>query len=279
MAIAVIGASSFIARALRQRPETANWRFIGHEEALSNDQWLRGIRTVLNCAFDDRLKERAYDVALDVDLGLAEKIQHEPSIRYVMLSSRLAYGPAPDDGRLSEALACNPTSPYAKAKTITENKLLTMLGERLTVLRLSNVFGAEYMPGRKNFISVATHTLIRDGRIVLDTNPFVERDFVPVTEVAQSIVRILAVPMPGTFNLGAGRGTAIGLIAVWLIKGFGQGDLVINNMRDHDPFWLDMSKAHRAFGIETVPVRRIQAFCIDLGRSLSFSAKELLPCA
>ena len=279
MRIAVVGASSFIARELRQRPEAANWRFIGHQEALSTDQWLRGTRTVLNCAFDDRLKERVYDAALDVDLHLAEKIQREPSIRYVMLSSRLAYGSAPDDGRLTEALACNPSLPYAKAKIITENKLAAMLGERLTVLRLSNVFGAEYVPGRKNFISIATRTLINDRRIVLDTNPFVERDFVPVTDVAQSIVRILAAPMSGTFNLGAGRGTAIGLIAVWLIKGFGQGDLVINNMRDHDPFWLDMSKAHRAFGIEAVPVRRIQAFCIDLGRSLSLSTKELLPCA
>ncbi len=279
MGIAVVGASSFIARALRQRPEAASWRFIGHKEALSTDLWLRGTHTVLNCAFDDRLKDIAYDAALDVDLRLAEKMRRDQSIHYVMLSSRLAYGSAPGDGRLSEALVCNPMVPYAKAKIITENKLAAMLGERLTVLRLSNVFGAEYVPGRKNFISVATRTLINDRRIVLDTNPFMERDFVPVTELARSIVRILAAPMSGTFNLGAGRGTAIGLIAVWLIKGFGHGDLVINNMRDHDAFWLDMSKANRAFGIETVPVSRIQAFCIELGRTLSLSTKELLPCA
>ena len=280
MAIAVVGANSFIARALRQRPEAAAWRFVGHREALETEAWLHDIHIVLNCAFDDRLKERAYDAALDVDVRLAEKIQRHHAIRYVMLSSRLTYGPAPLGGRLTEALSCNPIVPYAKAKIIAETKLVAMLGERLTVVRLSNVFGAEYMPGRKNFISVATRTLIEDGRIVLDINPFVERDFVPVTDVARSLSLILQAPKPGVFNLGAGHGTPVGLIAVWLIKGYGQGQLVVTDVRDYDSFWLDISAAQEAFGIETVSAERIEAFCIDLGGSLRQSTVgESLQCA
>jgi len=278
MGIAVVGAGSFIARALRQTPEAAYWRFIGHREALGTDSWLQGVDTLLNCAFDDRLKNRAYDATLDVDIRLAEKVKHDRGMRYVMLSSRLAYGPAPDGGRLTESLPCNPIVPYARAKIITETRLAEMLGERLTVLRLSNVFGAESAPGRKNFISVATRTLTQQGRIVLDLNPFVERDFVPVTEVARSLVRVLNAPEPGVFNFGAGAGTAVGLMAVWLISGHGRGELVINNMRDHDPFWLDITKAHRAFGIDAVPAERIRAFCIKLGRSVMRSAEGLQSC-
>lgn len=273
MGVAVVGAGSLIAGALRAREETASWRFVGHVQALAGDGWLAGVDTVLNCAFDPRLKTGAYDIDFDVDLRLAQLLRDRPSVRYVMLSSRLAYGPADGGARLSEDQVARPTRPYGIAKLVTEQSLRQALGDRLTVLRLSNVFGDELLPARQNFFAIALRTLREHGRIVLDMSPFVERDFVPVQELAASLLRVVGAPRPGLFNLGAGHGTPTGRIAQWLIEGHGSGTLLVSDVREHDAFWLDIGAAREAFGIEPVAVERIRARCLSLGERLREQAR------
>jgi len=266
--VVVVGASSLIAGALKALPGTAAWRFIGHAEALADGGWLDGVDTVLNCAFDPRLKTGPYDAGFDVDLQLARLLRDWPAAHYIMLSSRLAYGPAPADGRLHETLVARPDRPYGIAKRRTEEALHALLGERLTILRLANVFGAEYRPGRQNFFAIALRSLRDEGRIVLDMSPFVGRDFVPVEELAAALLRVAAAPRPGLFNLGAGHATPTGRIAQWLIEGYGGGQMWVTDQREHDAFWLDMSATQYAFGIWRLPTDVIRARCHALGRAL-----------
>lgn len=268
MRVAVIGARSFIAGALRARPETADWRFVGHEQALASDAWLDGPEVVINCAYDDRLKRDPYDPALDVDLALAARVGKCPSVRYVMLSSRMAYGFAGPGGRLDERSEPRPVHPYGLAKLETERRLAALLGERLTVLRLSNVFGYELIQGRANFFAMALRGLHEQRRIVFDMSPFVERDFLPVEVLAGQLVRVVRELRPGLYNLGAGRATATGRIAQWLIEGYGEGELLVTRMREHDGFWLDITAASSAFGISGVESEHLRAICVALGRRL-----------
>lgn len=281
MQIAVVGAASFIATALRKREETRTWRFLSHDQAISNDMWLKGTDGVLNCAFDDRLKSIPYDPNLDIDFHLAQKLANFPGVRYVMLSSRLVYGPAPVDGKLTEHLPPMPVSVYGKAKLITEMSLERILGNRLTILRLANIFGEEDRPGRQNFIAVAMRNLQEKDQIFFDMSPFVRRDFLPVESLVDSLIRILVKPTPGLFNLGSGCGTEVGKIALWLIKGFGRGSLLVTDVRDHDAYWLDIEKAGSAFDLEPVPESKIQESCLRLGADLSarIRGKGLVQCA
>ncbi|HEX6706034.1 MAG TPA: NAD-dependent epimerase/dehydratase family protein [Albitalea sp.] len=271
MGVVVVGASSLIARALKASAFTSAWRFVSHASALESAGWLHGTDVLVNCAFDPRLKTGAYDAAHDVDLRIAALLRDWPAVHYVMLSSRLAYGPAPGDTRLVESMAAAPDRPYGIAKLATEQALERLLGKRLTVLRLSNVFGDEAQPGRQNFFAIALRTLRDEGRIVLDMSPFVERDFIPVEELAAALVRVAAAPRAGLFNLGAGHGTPTGRIAQWLIEGHGRGEMMVTSMREFDAFSLDIAAATNAFGIEPVTPEVLRERCRRLGERLRVS--------
>src|SRR6185312_16044609 len=100
--------------------------------------------------------------------------------------------------------------------------LHALLDDRLVVLRLANVFDAEERYGeRPRFFGMALSRLAREGCIAFDISPFVERDFLPAAVFAERLVRIVADPKPGIFNMGAGFPVAVGRIAQWLIAGRG----------------------------------------------------------
>lgn len=268
MTVAVVGASSFIGRALQARAETASWRFLDWRTALAEETWLDGVGCLINCAFDPALKREPYSEARDIDLQLAERLRDYPQVNYLMLSSRMVYGPASADGRLYEALPPQPINLYGAAKWQSEQALQDMLGSRLTVLRLSNVCGYELGNGRQSFFAIASRSLSEQGRIVLDMSPFVERDFLPVEALAAWLSRIAVAPRSGLFNLGAGRGTATGRVAQWLIQGYGEGELLVSNLREYDPFWLDLSNTARAYDIHGIEVEQLRDYCLALGQRL-----------
>lgn len=268
MNIAVVGGSSFIGQALQGLAQTAGWRFIDRHTALASDTWLEGVDCLLNCAFDSSLKAEPYSPERDIDVQLANRLQHHTQVRYLMLSSRMVYGPAGGDGCLHEALSPQPSNLYGRAKWTTEQALRALLGDRLTVLRLSNVCGYELVPGRRSFFAMAMASLRDQGRIVLDMSPFVERDFLPVEILAEALVRIAEQPQAGLFNLGAGHGVACGRIAQWLIEGYGGGELLVNNLREYDPFWLDIRSAREAYGFTGVSAALVRDYCLNLGQRL-----------
>ncbi|KAA0948222.1 MULTISPECIES: NAD(P)-dependent oxidoreductase [unclassified Pseudomonas] len=267
MSIVVVGSTSLISRALQERPETAGWHFIGHRQALDEDAWPDKVRVVLNLAYNPALRN-GYDPALDFELALARRVEHLPDVHYIMASSRMVYGPADSDGRLHEERVLNPVNPYGVGKALTENALSQLLGPRLTIVRLSNIFGYELDDSRRNFFAMVLRSLFISQRIVFDMSPFVERDFLPVEVLARWLVRVIEAPVPGIFNLGAGFGTPTGRIAQWLLEGFGGGELLINDMREVDAFWLDMQAAERAFGITGAKPNWLKTHCHVLGARL-----------
>ena len=273
MRVVVVGASSFIGRALQARPETADWRFLGGREALADSAWLADVDCLINCAFDGLLKRETYSAERDIDLLLARALRPHPRVQYLMLSSRMVYGPAGADGRLHEALVPQPLNLYGSAKWQSEQAVQRLLGDRLTVLRLSNVCGNELQAGRQSFFAMASRSLIEQGQVVLDMSPFVERDFLPVEVLATWLPLIAAQLQPGLFNLGAGQGTPCGRIAQWLIEGFGEGQLLAKHLREHDPFWLDITRATDAYAIAGVAPAQLRDYCRALGQRLRL-AKE-----
>ncbi|HYF20673.1 MAG TPA: NAD-dependent epimerase/dehydratase family protein [Ramlibacter sp.] len=264
MNVTVVGAGSLIAQALRRHPGAAGWRFLHFAQATAMPDALDGVDLLINCAFARRLRTESYDAACDADVQLAHRLA--PPARFLMLSSRLAYGPAGDDPCLHESRVPRPDRPYGINKLTTERALAAMLGDRLTVLRLGNAFGDEDQAGRQNFLAIALRSLRQQRRVVLDISPFVERDFIPVDLLAERIVHISSMPKAGLYNLGAGTAVPTGRIAQWLIEGHGDGELVVTDMREHDAFQLDIGAAQRTFGIAAVPLLQVRQACLHLGR-------------
>jgi nucleoside-diphosphate-sugar epimerase len=238
---------------------------VGHE-AIDQPDLLDGVRCVINFARHPLAGSDAYRLeTMDADLRLAARIGRE-SIAYVMLSSRKVYEPSTEP--LSETAATEPGDLYGRHKLAVERALHGMLGERLTVLRLANIFGYERSPGRRTFVALALDRLAREGRIHYAMSPFVARDFLPAEAFARVLARVAAAPPGGIVNVGSGIALPTGRLALWILEGFGRGELVIESTTENDPFVLDIGRLQGLYGTPCTWAD-LRAACVTIGRRLA----------
>jgi nucleoside-diphosphate-sugar epimerase len=269
--ILIVGRGSFLARHVLSALPEARVRAVGHDQ-IARPDLLDDIACVINFARHPLLGRETYRLeTMDPDLQLARRIG-ERGIAYVMLSSRKVY--APHAGALAETDPPGPRDAYGRAKLAVEQRLGELLGERLTILRLANVFGYERTPGRVTFLSSLLDRLARDGEIHYDMSPFVARDFLPVEAFVRLLIEIAAAPPGGILNVGSGIGLPTGRLALWILEGFGRGRLVITAPREHDAFVLEITRLRRRYG-EPCTLDEIRAHSIAIGRRLAdASARE-----
>lgn len=259
MAALTIRRQDFDARSLDSRDVRAllvgRSSFIGSTLASSDPDGIaitavdhRGISTlattdqfdvVLNCALDPAFKSAGYNPTQDADLAAA-KFAHRIGAHYVMLSTRRVYSSNAALRHIDENEEPRPDTWYGRNKFESEKRVKDLLGDRCTILRISNVFG--YEPGRSGFFGIAVTSLCREQRVILDVSPFVVRDFIPISTLCGTLAAILKNRPAGTFNLGAGFGIPIGQIALWLIQGYGSGELIVNCPDQRDAFVLNVDK-------------------------------------
>jgi dTDP-4-dehydrorhamnose reductase/UDP-glucose 4-epimerase len=263
--VLVVGRNSFIARhflAISGRQITA----VSHD-SIDRPGLFDGIDRLISFARHPLCGSEEYrPEAMDPDLRLAERIAGR-GIDYVMLSSRKVY--APSARPLAETDPTGPQDLYAQHKLEVENALREGLGERLTVLRLANIFGYERgQDRRRSFFSRLLERLARDGQIRFDMSPFVERDFLPVEACARVLARIVAAPPGRVLNVGSGIALPTGRLALWVLEGYGRGELVIESPREHDAFVLDVGELTRRYG-PLCTYDDLRASCLELGRRLA----------
>lgn len=261
----VVGRHSFVARHVLALLPKDRVRAVGHDE-LDRPDLLDGVDRVLNFARHPLVASEDYrPEAMDPDLKLARRIG-DRALAYLMLSSRKVY--APSATPLAETSPTGPTDAYGRHKLAAEQALRALLGDRLTVLRLANIFGYEREPGRRTFLAILLNRLRREGQIRYDMSPFVERDFLPVEDCARLLAQLAAEPPGGVLNVGSGIGLPTGRLALWIIEGYGQGELVIESPREHDAFVLDIARLRHRCGAPCT-LEQLRARCLALGRRLA----------
>jgi dTDP-4-dehydrorhamnose reductase/UDP-glucose 4-epimerase len=238
---------------------------VGHGE-IERPDLLDGIGCVVNFSRDSiGANDRCRLEQMGTDLQLAHRIGGR-DIAYVMLSSRKVYGPS--EAPLSETSPTAPSDAYGRHKLAVERALRDLLGERLTVLRLANLFGYERAPGRRTFVAISLDRLAREGRIHYVMSPFVERDFLPVAAFARVLARIVRAPPGGTLNVGSGIGLPTGRLALWILEGFGRGELVISSTEEKDAFVLDIARLEGLYG-RPCSQGDLREACLAIGRRLA----------
>lgn len=267
--ILLVGRTSFLARHVLAALGPEPVRAVPHQ-AIGEPDLLDGIGCVVSFARHPDIARDDYDLERDdPDLRLARAIGDRP-IRHVMLSTRKVYAPA--ERPLREDAPLGPVDAYGRHKAALEERLQGMLGERLVVLRLANIFGFEREAGRRTFLAVLLGTLRAEGLIRFDMSPFVERDFLPVEQTARIIAAVAAAPdAPAVLNVGSGIALPTGKLALWIIEGYGSGRLVIEQPRHFDPFVLDVTRLCQRFG-RPCTVEDLRARCLALGRELAAPA-------
>lgn len=262
--ILVVGRNSFLARHFLAAMPSAHIKAAGHEE-IDRTDLLDGVRTILSFPRHPDIGHDGYQLTCDPDVRLARRIGGR-AIAYLMLSSRKVYGES--RGPLFETSPLAPRDAYGRNKLAVEEDLKRRLGARLTVLRLANVFGYERTPGRRTFLSITLDQLATEGCIRYDMSPFVERDFLPVERAAELLARIAAAPPGGVLNLGSGIALPAGRIALWILEGFGRGELVIRSGEERDPFVLDVTRLRSLYD-EPCTFEDLRASCLAIGRRLA----------
>jgi dTDP-4-dehydrorhamnose reductase/UDP-glucose 4-epimerase len=263
--ILIVGRRSFLAGHVLSALPAARVCVVGHDE-IGRADLLEGVACVVNFARHPLLGSAGYrPEAMDPDLRLARRLG-ERRVAYVMLSSRKVY--APGAGPLAESAPTGPSDAYGRAKLAAETRLRQLLGERLTILRLANVFGYERTPGRASFLARLLDRLAGEGEIHYDMSPFVARDFLPVEAFARLLAGIAAAPPGGVLNVGSGIGLPTGRLALWILEGFGRGRLVIDAPREHDAFVLDVTRLRGLHG-EPCTLEEIRARAVAIGRRLA----------
>jgi len=263
--ILIVGRGSFLAGHVLRALPPVRVRAVGHDE-IGRADLLEGVACVVNFARHPLLGSAGYrPEAMDPDLRLARRLG-ERRVAYVMLSSRKVY--APGAGPLAESAPTGPGDLYGRHKLAAEERMRALLGERLTILRLANVFGYERGPGRASFLARLLDRLAGEGEIHYDMSPFVERDFLPVEAFARLLAGIAAAPPGGVLNVGSGIGLPTGRLALWILEGFGRGRLVIDAPREHDAFVLDVTRLRELHG-EPCTLEEIRARAVAIGRRLA----------
>lgn len=268
MVCTVIGKSGFLASSLLGYEQTKNWRFIPHKEAKDDSSWLNDTDIIINCAFSPIMMKHGYQEGEDLDSFLAKKIKDLDHIHYVMISSRKVYGASVQEKCFTEDEELSPDTPYGVAKMKIEHSLSKIIPfERLTILRPSNIFGAEL--NRRTFFGFALTKLINEKKIIYDFSPLVKRDFLSVQKFSQDLVKIALARRGGIYNLGSGFGVQCGDIAQWLIEGYGLGELIVTEDTQKDAFWLDMTRTKATFGLQSYSKDALRSDCVNLGRFYS----------
>jgi dTDP-4-dehydrorhamnose reductase/UDP-glucose 4-epimerase len=261
----VVGRHSFLAQHALAALSPAQVEAIGHDE-IERPGLLDGIGCIVNFARHPMAASDDYRLEqMDADLRLARRIGRG-DIAYVMLSSRKVY--APSAAPLPETAATGPSDPYGRNKLAAEDALRDLLGERLTVLRLANIFGYERTPRRRTFVAISLDRLAREGRIHYAMSPFVERDFLPVAAFARVLAKVALAPPGGILNLGSGIGLPTGRLALWILEGFGRGELVIESTEEKDPFVLDIARLTSLYG-RPCSLADLRDACLAIGRRLA----------
>ena len=262
--VLVVGRNSFIASHLLKALPAESVRAVSHRE-LDCPDLLDGIETVVNAARHPGSNQADYDIeTLDPDVAPARRIV-DHGIDMIMLSSRKVY--APSDNPLCENAEIGPTDAYGTNKLRAEQRLRSILGERLTILRLANIFGDERLPGRRSFLAMLLGRLAERNQIRYDMSPFVERDFLPVETTARLLSAVVREPTGDVLNIGSGIPLPTGRVAIWIMEGFGGGELLIDDFEEKDRFVLDVTRLKARFG-RPCTLDDLRERCLALGRGL-----------
>lgn len=245
----VVGTRGLIGSALSEAAAAAGMDVVAVHRGMAVEDVVREGDVLANCALAAAYRTGPYDPAVDLERQSAA-VAAERRARVIMLSTRKVYRADVQWGaREDDALQLDGEG-YGPNKARTEAWIRDALGDRALVVRLSNVFGFEYVAdtgGRSSFFGQMLYRLRHQGEIVFDMSPETRRDFIPVGDVARALVGAIASGTGGVFNLGSGSAVACGEIAQAVISGYGEGRLrSVDDVRDE--FFLDSSKWSSTFG-------------------------------
>ncbi len=245
MKVHIIGQRSYLAGVLETRlgKDFDVRRSSAHEFSAAA---VRSGDVIINCAWEPDLYEKKIRDDLSWD-GRFSQIAQEREAYFVMMSSRAVYANRVDPPLL-EGEYCHAQTVYGRNKTTVEAGLQRIIGPRLLITRIGNVFGNE-STGRRTFVSTALESLRTRGEIELRMAPETRKDFLPVCFLGNAFRALISERAHGIYNVSSGLTLTVRDVAEALVRGYGSGTIRITDWDVGEEFLLDTTKLNTHTGL------------------------------
>ncbi|MEJ8476990.1 NAD-dependent epimerase/dehydratase family protein [Roseibium algae] len=236
-----IGRKSFLASCFQERYASNATTFLDARDPELPIK-LKNADVVVNFAFDPKLSKLKYDQRLDIDAHLASLLKGTAT-RYVTFSTRCVYS-ADASTPAIETETGGEVGVYGTNKRIIENRLIDTLGDRLLILRLSNIVGYEFGRARRTFMAMMQDSLREESRVYFNQPLSTRKDFLPAPLFADALDRFVQADVCGVYNLGSGIPLPCGDVIASLLEKHSGADVVLADRQlPAEEFWLSMEKS------------------------------------
>lgn len=245
--IIIFGANSYLAENLQNffhdiqitSLPYKNWR--DYTSLLQKAEW------VINFAISPNFSERDMLENEILDIQIAHAIKHAQT-KFIFMSSRKVYGSSKECITYKETDDLLGKDFYAKNKIKTEKSLTTILGNRLTILRISNVVGHPIVKENyKTFMGWITDSFIKTGKLDVTQSSTIIKDFITRDFLHAVIQKIIQANVTGIYNVSSNLPITLKEL---LCKIVGEENIFfLNEENIYDQFLLDNSKLSKAIDI------------------------------
>jgi nucleoside-diphosphate-sugar epimerase len=260
----IIGAAGFVGAALKRRLETMGEQPYapakGDPEVFSRD-----LGCVYYCAgLTADYAVRPFDT-VEAHANLPAQIARRARFdKFIYLSSTRLYDAGAEEPAHEDApLSVSPREPrhiYDLSKALGENIAMTQMDGKGAVARLSNVFG--WQDGDPGFLSEWLARARREKNLVLESSPYIARDYIHLDDVVAALVAMARAEAPGIVNVASGElATNAEIAEVFSAEGW-----TVTFKGEANPRPPPCADASRLRGLGVIP-RRVQDVVRDYLRA------------
>ena len=148
--------------------------------------------------------DKFYDINIRGTINLLEAARTSGIKKFIFASSSSVYGNAPKPQK--EEMPCMPNSFYGASKLTCENLCMlygNLYGMDVAIPRFFTIYGPK---GRSDMaVSRFIENIYSGKEIVIHGHGKIKKDFIHVSDVVESINRMLSTKSAGIVNIGTGR--------------------------------------------------------------------------
>jgi nucleoside-diphosphate-sugar epimerase len=273
--ILIIGKNSFLGKNLYHYiKKKKNVLLLSYKKFLKlNNKAIKNFNYLCNCSIDPKYNRSKYNEKNDIDLKIVKKIQNY-KINFIFLSSRKVYFNKYD---ISENDKLSPRCNYSKNKLLTEKKILKLIPNKITILRISNVIGLKEDSIRNVHSSFVDNYIkyIFSNKKIYYVNDY--KDFITIKQFVRIFYNIIKKKLSGIYNVSLGKKIYVKEILKWLnYKNANNNKFLIKkNSHYKDSFTLNNKKLINLIKIK-INKSEVKTFCKTIGKKIYYRSNYLM---
>ena len=228
----------------------------------------KNFNLIINCASNLEYIKNRYNLKNDFDYQIANKIK-KLDCKMILLSSRKVYQSQDNIKEFSKIL---PRDNYSKNKVITEKIISNLLGQKVLILRISNIIGCNLnsLNKRKVHYTFMDYFLKCSKEGVFYKNQSIYKDFLPLNKFCEIVLKLINKKnIYGAFNISIGKRVYLKKLVEWL-NFYNPNSIKYVNLPNNvnkDCFYLNNSKLLYNINVK-LDIDDLKKYCKKLSKKI-----------